>query len=111
MRRIPLIIIVLIQVMGTASLAHADDMEKVIQLWCTQIGTWTGMIDITSKNRIIKKQELVTTHECTEAASFHIVRERFGSGTSTVKATFIDKSTQHVHTAYFANGKVAPYSF
>ncbi len=53
----------------------------------------------------------MTTHECTEGATFHIVRERFGSGTSTVKVTFVDQAAQNFHTAYFVNGREASYSF
>jgi len=111
MRRTLLIVTFLVQSLVMAQQAHADDMEKVMQLWCTQVGTWTGMIDITAKDGKTTQQELVTTHDCTEAASFHIVRERFGSGTSTVKVTFIDKAAQNFHTSYFVKGTDAPYSF
>ena len=107
MRCILLIFIVLIEVLGTASPAHANDMEKVMQVWCTQSGARPWMIDITAKDGTSKSQELVTSHERTEVAKFHIVRERFCSGASTVKVTFIDASTQYCHTSYFVNGKVA----
>jgi len=111
MHSIPLIFLTFIMAITIAPPASGGDMEKVMQLWCTQVGTWTGMIDITAVDGKSSQQELVTTHDCTEAASFHIVRERFGSGASTVKVTFIDPSTQNFHTGYFANGKSSPYEF
>jgi hypothetical protein len=89
----------------------AGDMAKVMHLWCTQAGTWTGMIDVTAADGKRQRQELVTTHDCTEASRFHIVRERFGSGVSTVKVTFIDAAAQAFHTAYFANARDSPYRF
>jgi len=89
----------------------AGGMDKVMHLWCTQAGTWTGMIDVTASDGKRQRLELVTTHDCTEASRFHIVRERFGSGVSTVKVTFIDEAAQAFHTAYFANGRDSPYRF
>ena len=111
MRSISLIVLAFIPAMAMAQPASTGDMEKVMQLWCTQEGTWTGMIDITSADGKSSQQELVTTNDCTEAASHHIVRERFGSGASTVKVTFIDKATQNFHTDYIANRKSSPYEF
>jgi hypothetical protein len=89
----------------------AGDMAKVMHLWCTQAGTWTGMIDVTAANGQRERLELVTTHDCTEASGYHVVRERFGSGASTVKVTYIDVAAQAFHTAYFANGRASPYRF
>jgi hypothetical protein len=37
------------------------------------------MIDVTAADGKRQRQELVTTHDCTEASAHHIVRERFGS--------------------------------
>jgi len=110
-RSISLIFLAFISTMFMGSSASASDMEKVMQLWCSQVGTWTGMIDITAADGETRRDELVTIHDCTEASSFHIVRERFGSGPSTVKVTFIDKATQNFHTEYFVNGKSSPYEF
>jgi hypothetical protein len=89
----------------------AGDLQKVMQLWCTQAGTWSGMIDVTAPDGKRERQELVTTHDCTEASRFHIVRERFGSGVSTVKVTYIDAAAQAFHTSYFAAGRDSPYRF
>lgn len=111
MRNTSLIFLAFVTGIAMAQPASAGDMEKVMQLWCTQVGTWTGMIDITAADGKSTQQELVTTHDCTEASLHHIVRERFGSGASTVKVTFINKSTQNFHTDYVANGKSSPYEF
>lgn len=111
MKRCASLIVCIATLAGLSVPAQASDMEKVMQLWCTQTGTWTGMIEVTSKSGEKKEMELVTTHECTDSASYHIVRERFGEGLSTVKVTFVDKDTNSFSTSYFANGKVAPYGF
>lgn len=98
-------------VLSTARVAYADDMQEVMRLWCTQVGTWAGKIDVTGPDGKATQFELVTTHDCTENGAHHIVRERFGSGLSTVKVTFIDRAAKNFQTAYFAGGKQAPYSF
>jgi hypothetical protein len=96
---------------GLSAEPTAGDMEKVMHLWCTQSGTWTGQIDVTSKDGRVQRLELVTTHDCTEASRYHIVRERFGSGLSTVKVTYVDAAARAFHTAYFADGKESPYRY
>jgi hypothetical protein len=111
MRQFALSLIVLACASAPVRFARADDMEGIMRLWCTQVGTWTGKIDVTSADGKTTQLELVTNHECTENAKFHIVRERFGSGVSTVKVTFVDQAVKNFHTAYFANGREAPYSF
>ena len=90
---------------------HVDEMEEVMRLWCTQAGTWTGMIDVAASDGALQRMELVTTHDCTEASQFHVVRERFGSTLSTVKVTFIDETAQEFHTSYFSNGQESMYRF
>lgn len=89
----------------------AGDMAKVMHLWCTQTGTWTGLIEVTASDGKRERLELVTTHDCTEASRFHIVRERFGSGVSTVKVTFVDDAAPAFHTSYFAGGRDSAYRF
>ncbi len=91
--------------------ALGTDLQKVMNLWCTQAGTWVGMIDVTGSDGTRQSLELVTTHDCSEASEFHIVRERFGSSNATVKVTFIDKAVQGFHTSYFAGGQESPYRF
>ena len=116
MRRIALSVLVIGMTVAPVRIVLAGeplvaDMEKVMHLWCTQAGTWTGMIDVKASDGKFKRQELVTTHDCTEASRFHIVRERFGSGVSTVKVTFIDDTAQAFHTSYFAGARDSPYRF
>jgi hypothetical protein len=91
--------------------AQPDDLEKVMRAWCTQVGTWSGSIDVTSVDGKTERLELVSTHDCTEGSKLHIVRERFGSGVSTVKVSFIDPQSGNFHTSYFSGGRDAPYSF
>jgi hypothetical protein len=116
MRRIASSVLVIGTVLAPAGTALAgeplaDDMKKVMHAWCTQAGTWTGLIDVTAPGGKRERLELVTTHDCTEASRHHIARERFGSGVSTVKVTFIDDAARAFHTAYFAGGRDSPYRF
>ena len=98
-------------ILAGASSAGADDMERIMQLWCTQAGVWTGDIDVTAADGKALRLTLESEHSCTENAAHHVVRERFGSGASTLKVTFIDRAVQQFHTAYFTRGKEAPYLF
>jgi hypothetical protein len=100
--------------LALAPAARADDadaMNLVMQLWCTQAGTWSGDIDITAPDGKVTRTTLVTRHDCTEGAAHYVTRERFGTGPSTVKVTFVDRAAGNFHTAYFASGKQAPYEF
>lgn len=90
---------------------QVGEMEQVMRLWCTQAGTWTGMIDVAAPDGTQQRMELVTTHDCTEASRFHVVRERFGSAHSTVKVTFIDDAAREFHTSYFSDGQESQYRF
>jgi hypothetical protein len=105
-----------VAVYGTTSRAVAGDdsdadLREVMRLWCTQAGTWTGTIDVTGSDGKVQRMELVTTHDCTESARHHIVRERFGADLSTVKVTFIDAVARAFQTSYFAGGKESLYRF
>jgi len=111
MRRIFPSLIIAASLTAPACMAQADDLERVMHAWCTQVGTWTGKIEVTAAGGKTEQLELVSTHDCTEGASVHIVRERFGNGASTVKVTFIDPAAGNFHTSYFAGGRDAPYSF
>jgi hypothetical protein len=106
-----LVTVIATLVMLVGSVANAEDFQQVMHAWCTQAGTWTGNIDVTSAEGKVQTLELVSRHECTEGDDHHIVRERFGSGHSTVKVTFVDRDAAVFHTAYFAQGKQAPYRF
>lgn len=94
-----------------ATADEAASMALVMQLWCTQAGTWSGDIDVTAPDGKVTRTTLVSDHDCTEGAGHHVVRERFGTGPSTVKVTFIDRASGSFHTAYFASGRQAPYEF
>lgn len=99
---------------GLGAAAHADDatpMHLVMQVWCTQAGDWSGDIDITAPDGKVARSSLVTRHDCTESAAHHITSERFGTGPSTVKVTYIDRASGSFRTEYFASGKQAPYEF
>lgn len=116
MNRLALIVLVFSMSLAPARGAFADEpsvggMERVMDLWCMQTGTWTGMIDVTASGGKAERMELVTTHDCTEASEFHIVRERFGSAVSTVKVTYIDRTTREFHTSYFSGSQELPYRF
>lgn len=114
MRGMTLLIAAMLAGSGLAPASHADEaasMGLVMQLWCTQAGTWSGDIDITAPDGRVTRTTLVSRHDCTEGAAHHIVRERFGTGPSTVKVTFADHAARAFHTAYFAGGKQAPYEF
>jgi hypothetical protein len=91
--------IIAASLIGPACLARADDLERVMHAWCTQADGKT------------QRLELVSTHDCTEGSTAHIVRERFGSGVSTVKVTFIDPVAKNFHTSYIVGGKDEPFSF
>ena len=58
MRRFALSLIILASVIAPIRFAQADDMEKVMRLWCTQAGTWTGKIDVTAANGKTNQLEL-----------------------------------------------------
>lgn len=96
---------------GMAGEPSESDLGKVMRLWCTQAGTWSGTIDVVNPDGKAQRMELVTTHDCTESAQHHIVRERFGLGLSTVKVTFVDVATKAFQTNYFAGGKESPFRF
>ena len=89
----------------------AASMARVMQLWCTQNGNWSGDIDVTAPNGKVTRSTLVTNHACTQGAAHHIASERFGAGLSTVKVTYIDAASSIFRTEYFAGGKQAPYEF
>lgn len=96
------------------SAARADDaasMDLVMRLWCTQAGEWRGDIDITAPDGKVTRTSLVSHHDCTEGAAHHLVRERFGTGPSTVKVTYVDRAAGSFRTEYFASGQQAAYEF
>jgi hypothetical protein len=111
MRWITLGLVLASSTIGSRCLAQSADLEKVMRAWCSQTGTWTGSINVTAADGKTERLDLVSTHDCTEGSKLHVVRERFGSGVSTVKVTFIDLAAGNFHTSYFSGGRDAPYSF
>lgn len=89
----------------------AEQMNRVMLLWCTQEGNWSGDIDITAPDGKVTRSTLITRHMCTPGAAHHITSERFGAGLSTVKVTYIDSPTGIFRTEYFAGGKQSSYEF
>jgi hypothetical protein len=111
MRSITAILILAASTPASRCLAASDDLEKVMHAWCTQAGTWTGSIDVTGADGKTARLELVSKHDCTEGSKVHIVRERFGTGASTVKVTFIDPEAGNFHTSYISGARDKPYGF
>ncbi len=114
MRAVVALLLTVAIALGPAALAQESasaSMARVMQLWCTQEGDWSGDIDVTAPDGKITRSKLTTRHMCTQGMAHHITSERFGVGLSTVKVTYIDGAAGIFRTEYFAGGKQASYEF
>lgn len=92
----------------TSASARGDGLEDTMRAWCSQSGTWQGVIDITDAEGQTQPVSLVSRHRCSPDGRLHVVEEDFllpGAPSHTLKVTYADPSISGFRTAYFASRK------
>lgn len=104
----------LLMAAGAVTSARGDGLEDTMRAWCSQSGTWQGIIDITDAEGQTQTVSLVSRHRCTPDGRLHVVEEDFhlpGAPSHTLKVTYADPTFSGFRTAYFASGKESAYVF